>query len=141
MRATISFEADVDKVKDIMRSLVLEEVKTLDQAATCLAQSTREQLVEGISASLEHIQGVVQQLHQYRDMVNSFERARFETVLPQNADKPAFNINPDSDATVTSLRDIQQAVASMGQFDGFVDRINQHQEGEEVGEQDEPEEG
>tara|TARA_Y100001973_G_scaffold75849_1_gene110843 strand:+ start:245 stop:670 length:426 start_codon:yes stop_codon:yes gene_type:complete len=141
MRATISFDADVNKVKKIMRSLVLEEMNSLSEATTCLAEATPENLAKSITDSLEHIQGVLEQLHQYRDMVNSFDRARFETVLPQNVNTPAFNINPDTSATVTSLRDVQAAVAAMNHFDGFVDKINQQEAEQEDGEQDEPQEG
>ena len=83
MRATISFEADVNRVNDIMRSLVLEESNALQDALIALEKATADRIVEGISEALEHIHGVTSQLEQYRQMMVSFERARFETLLPQ----------------------------------------------------------
>jgi len=85
MRATISFEADVSRVNDIMRSLVLEESNALQDALNALEKATADRTVEGVSDALRHIYGVANQLEQYRQMMVSFEKARFETVIPQPA--------------------------------------------------------
>ena len=85
MRATLSFEADVTRVNDIMRSLVLEESNALQEALMALEKATADRIVEGISDALGHIYGVANQLEQYRNRVVSFERARFETMIPQDA--------------------------------------------------------
>ena len=111
MRATISFEADVSRVNDIMRSLVLEESNALQEAFISLEKATTDRIVEGISEALDHIYGVTNQLEQYRDMLVSFERARFETILPQAVPAPA-----------------QKVAQSMKKFDDFLDRINEESE-------------
>ena len=117
MRATIQFEADVSKVNDIMRSLVLEESNALQDAFIALEKATTDRLVEGISEALDHIYSVANQLEQYRDMVVSFERARFETIIPQPAPVPPSNPGQ-----------------SKKKFDDFLNRINEE-------EPDEPQEG
>ena len=73
MRATISFEADVSRVNDIMRSLVLEESNALQDALIALEKATADRIVEGILEALEHINGVTRQLEQYQQMMISFE--------------------------------------------------------------------
>ena len=115
MRATISFEADVSRVNDIMRSLVLEESNALQDALMSLEKATADSIIEGISDALGHIYGVANQLEQYRDMMVSFRRAKFDAMTEGKA---------PSSPPVNSLRDVQAAVAAMNQFDGFVDKIN-----------------
>ena len=134
MRATISFEADVNRVNDIMRSLVLEESNALQDALIALEKATADRIVEGISEALEHINGVASQLEQYRQMMVSFERARFETRLPQPVG------TEDIDLKVRSARD---AVDSLKQFEGFLDNINPlaDDNSERQSLDDEPEEG
>ena len=124
MRATIKFEAEVNKVKSIMRSLVLEETSALGDAIDCMesiaaATSTSERLIEGIDNSLEHILGVVQQLEQYRAMVVSFELARLGNDSA-SADPP-----PPEDLTVSAAvaQALQSQLASVKQFDKFVGSI------------------
>ena len=126
MRATISFEANVSRVNDIMRSLVLEESNALQEAFISLEKATTDRIVEGISEALDHIYGVTNQLEQYRDMLVSFERARFETILPQPVQNFENQINTNSR--------MNEAAKSMKQFDDFLDRINEE-------EPDEPQEG
>ena len=116
MRATINFEADVSRVNDIMRSLVLEESNALQDALISLEKATADRIVEGISEALEHIYGVANQLEQYRDMVVSFERARFETILPQSAKDPV--------PMVDNLEKLNQVKESMKKFDTFLDKIS-----------------
>ena len=126
MRATISFEADVTRVNDIMRSLVLEESNALQEALMSLERATADRIVEGISEALVHIHGVANQLEQYRDMVVSFERARFETMLPQ-----------ESGQVVHNLGELREAVEDMKNFDSFLSQVETQEEAEE----DESEEG
>lgn len=130
MRATISFEADVSRVNDIMRSLVLEESTALQDALLSLESATADRIVEGISDALGHLHSVANQLGQYRDMMVSFERARFETMLPQQVPE------------VSSFADVQNAAQNMGEFDSFLSKITDSEPGEEVSEPgNEPEEG
>ena len=121
MRATLSFEADASRVKDIMRSLVLEESNALQDAILSLEKATADRIVEGISEALDHIHGVASQLEQYRQMMVSFERARFETMIPQPASQ---GIEVGNMAQAKSLTE------QMQQFDNFLDKIN---EGDEDG--------
>tara|TARA_R110000824_G_scaffold317330_1_gene504552 strand:- start:8981 stop:9505 length:525 start_codon:yes stop_codon:yes gene_type:complete len=111
MRATISFEADIDKVNNIMQSLVLEETQALEEALNCMEGSTSDRLVNGINESLRHIYGVVRQLEQYRDMVASFERARLETVLPQ----PAQDNLGDLEGVRETLREAKKNLQGVDQ--------------------------
>ena len=115
MRATISFEADVSRVNDVMRSLVLEESNALQDALIALEKATADRIVEGISEALEHIQGVATQLEQYQQMMVSFEKARFETILPQAAGTPL---------TVSSSPQFKQDALNENRFNSFLDRIN-----------------
>ena len=128
MRATISFEADVNRVNDIMRSLVLEESNALQDALIALEKATSDRIVEGILEALEHIQGVARQLEQYQQMMVSFEKARFETILPQ----PSSSTIP----VVDSLEKLNEVKESMQGLDSFLSRIS-----ESEGEPDEPKEG
>ena len=119
MRATISFETDVSRVSDIMRSLVLEESNALQDALIALEKATADRTVEGISEALEHIHGVANQLEQYRQMMVSFEKARFETLLPQSA---------SGAMEVSSMAQAHSVVEKMQQFDNFLDKINRGDE-------------
>ena len=128
MRATLSFEADVTRVNDIMRSLVLEESNALQEALMALEKATADRIVEGISDALGHIYGVANQLEQYRNMVVSFERARFETMIPQDA--------PSGEDVNATIHRLAQA-AGEARFDNFLERINEESEDEN----DEPQKG
>ena len=143
MRATISFDIEVDQVEPTMAILIAQEADTLRAAADMIdvQPGPRNMVLEEVTEALRLMNETSAQLEQYRSMLVSFERARFETVMPQDVNTPAFNINPDSAAAMNSLRDVQVAVASMNQFDGFVNKINQHDEEQGDGEQDEPQEG
>ena len=126
MRATISFEADVAKVNDIMRSLVLEESNVLQDALLSLEKATTDRLVEGISEALEHVHSVATQLEQYRATVVSFEQAKFQTMLPQPAPAPPLKVqDPEQRATsvIDSPRALRNAVESMEAFNGFVEKM------------------
>ena len=125
MRATISFEADVSRVNDIMRSLVLEESNALQEALMSLEKATSDRIVDGISDALTHIHGVANQLEQYRDMMVEFERSRFETILPQPVAQPATNVVQDKGQFVRNMNELRDALDNIKQFDNFVDLINE----------------
>ena len=116
MRATISFEADVSRVNDIMRSLVLEESNALQDALIALEKATADRIVEGISEALEHIYGVASQLEQYRQMMASFKKARFETILPQEADTRPL---------LQTMGEVKEAAQVLRNFDNFLDKIGE----------------
>ena len=125
MRATISFEADVSRVNDIMRSLVLEESNALQDALIALEKATADRTVEGVSEALEHIHGVASQLEQYRQMMVSFERARFETILPQPADSiPDVVVDDDiAGPMAEATQEAAETAQQMKQFNDFLSRI------------------
>ena len=122
MRATVSFETDISRVNDIMRSLVLEESNALQDALVSLEKTTSDRIVEGISDALGHIHGVARQLEQYQQMMVSFEKARFQTMIPQPADM------------VQNLSQLREVTETMKKFDNFIESIKEEQP-------DEPQEG
>ena len=126
MRATINFEVDVERVQETMGAVVREELQPLHQAMDLLEISQPQDLHDGISQALEILAGVANQLQQYRDMLASFERARFETLLPQPADGQL----------VESIAAAQNTVEKMQQFDSFLSQITPPE-----GQADDPEEG
>ena len=126
MRATINFEVDVERVQETMGAVVREELQPLHQAMDLLEISKPQDLHDGITQALEILGAVANQLEQYRDMLASFERARFETLLPQTADGQL----------VESIAAAQNTVEKMQQFDSFLSQITPPE-----GEADDPEEG
>ena len=125
MRATINFEVDVDRVQEIMTALVLQEVVPLHNANELIEGVKPQQLHAGLASALENIHGVTRQLEQYRDMVASFEKARFETLLPQ----PSRGVGENMLQTPQSAHHIKQ-------FEEFLEKIN-----EGAPDDSEPEEG
>ena len=125
MRATINFEADVSRVNDIMRSLVLEESNALQEALMSLERATSDRIVEGISEALEHIHGVARQLQQYQQMMASFEKARFQTMIPQPAQGAPLAVAARSEdgPLAEAIRDTAETSRQMGEFNEFLSRI------------------
>ena len=77
------------------------------------------------------------QLRQYQNMLVSFERARFETMLPRDAplhSATEATPEPDTPANVGDLvqimREVKSAVEAMGSFNNFLDRIKDLEEEE-----------
>jgi len=121
MRATISFDIDLDKVEDTMAALIGQQSDSLRVAANILSNPGRETLLDEVSSALGVLEETTAQLHQYRNMLMNFERAKYDTILPQN--------------TTQSVANLGQAVESLNQFGDFIDRINS-QEGESEGTED-----
>jgi len=138
MRATIKFEADVSRVNDIMRSLVLEESNALQDALVSLEKATAERIMEGISEALEHIHGVARQLEQYQRMMVSFEKAKFETIIPQPALGDPTNLEKLKTETsetlnlVRNAEELQQVAQQAENFGNFIDKLNHFSEGKSV---------
>jgi len=118
MRATINFEADVGRVQQIMWALAFQEMDPLHQAMDFVETAKPHELHEGITNALDLIHGVATQLEQYRAMLISFEKARFDTVVPQSADKSINNI-------VDNMSEVKQAAKTMENFDNFLSKINE----------------
>ena len=117
MRATINFEVDVDRVQETMGAVVREELQPLHQAMDLLEVSKPQDLREGISKALEILGAVATQLKQYRDMMVSFEKARFETVLPQPADAANLKVSGD---VFDNLNDLRESLNNMKDFENFL---------------------
>jgi hypothetical protein len=93
-----------------------------------LVETTKPQdLHQGLSEALEILGAVSSQLAQYRDMITSFEKARFETLLPQPA---------DSSALMETIGEVKEAANIIEKFDDFLGQI-----GQEVPNGGDPEEG
>jgi hypothetical protein len=116
MRATISFETDVDEVEGTMAVLACSEEHNLRAAADLLSNFT---VLDGsvlgtITEALRLLDMSTDQLRQYQNMLVNFERARFETLVPQSA-PPSIN----------TMQEAQQAMNNMSHFDKFLDKVNE----------------
>ena len=129
MRATISFETDLDKVEETMCSLVSQESHTLRVASNILSNVDRTTLLEEVNEALDLVRQATSQLQQYRDMLVNFERAKFETILPQPATQSVANLG--------------DAVANLNKFGNFIERLNESSEEPTSGEENDlqPQEG
>jgi hypothetical protein len=125
MRATISFQTEVERVNGVMLALAKQETDNIRSNAHVIETAKPHEVHEKINEALDGLYESVNQLEQYRDMLLSFERARFETTLPQPANQPdKFKLSENLNA----LR-----------FDNFVNQmVGSEEEGTE---DDEPEEG
>jgi hypothetical protein len=136
MRATINFEVDVDQVENTMATLVAMESDTLRAIADMIDVNPgpRTMVLEEVTEALRLLEETSAQLEQYKGMLLSFERARFETVLPQSAD----NAMPVTGQPINNLGELQNTVESMKDLQGFLDRINdQRKEGADAAPADE----
>ena len=111
-----------------MGMLAAQEAHSLRAAADLLDDNLagpRTQVLEDVTGALRLLQETSTQLQQYRDMLISFEQAKFKTILPQPADAPLL---PDMAA-------VKDTLGNMQQFEGFLDKIR------DEGEADDPKEG
>ena len=121
MRATINFEVDVDRVQQTMGALVREELHPLRQVIVTLEASKPQDLHDGISKALDILGTVANQLEQYRDMITSFEKARFETILPQTAEP----VGPSTASLLHAVQGAKGTVATMKKFDDFLQKVTE----------------
>ena len=133
MRATISFDIELDKVEETMSALVSQQSSALRVAANILDNAGNTTLLEEVTGAIDLLQEATSQLQQYQQMLTSFEKAKFETMLPQQA--PAST--PVQTQAVTeaakNIEGLQETLKAMSDFGSFVDRINnQAQEEEEA---------
>ena len=126
MRATINFETNVDEILNVMFSLMGLEAERLHDTANALYEADDTSAISILDRAVQDTQLAYLQLQQYRDMLLSFEKARFETRLPQ----------PAGGHVVESLAAVQDTAQKMQQFDTFLSKI---QAAEGTG--DDPEEG
>ena len=141
MRATISFETDVDQVEGTMAVVACSEEHNLRAAADILGNYTvlDGSLLDAITEALRLLDMSATQLRQYQQMLISFERARFETMLPQEAPATipvqAAETNTRNSLSagdlVRDIKELRATLESMDEFGSFVDRINQQNNEEE----------
>ncbi len=133
MRATISFETDVDQVEGTMAVVACAEEHNLRCAADILGNYTvlDGSLLDAITEVLRVLDSSTEQLRQYQQMLVSFEKAKFETMLPQQA--PA-SVPVQAQAVTEAPKNIeglQETLRAMNEFGSFVDRINNQAQEEE----------
>ena len=151
MRATISFDIDVDEVEDTMGMLVAQEADTLRAVADMIdvQPGPRTMVLEEVTEALRLLQETSTQLQQYKEMLISFEQAKYSTILPQSCAESPINVVPETTTPATAARalpnvgemvrnltELQTSLSAMTEFGSFVDKIN-HSE-EESGEHNEP---
>ena len=85
MRATISFDIDLEKVEDTMATLVSQEASTLLVTANILENVGHGPLLQEVTEAVDILNESVSQLRQYKDMLISFEQAKYNTMIPQSA--------------------------------------------------------
>lgn len=113
MRATISFDVELDRVKETMQSLVQQEGEQLYEAIELLSEVRVKNLQRDIEDVLERVESSLYQLRQYRDMVISFKNI-------QQSGVGATEGTP----TEPPPLDMSRLAEQMSNFDGFLDRIN-----------------
>lgn len=133
MRATVSFEVEVERVPETMRCLVLEESHILNGAIETLESVTAESLGPDLASVLGHLRQTTHQLEQYQAMLLGFERARLESLTPPAA--PEEPVQPDA---IKSLSEARTAVHKMKKFDNFISQMQPSEEhttdSDEIGE-------
>ena len=113
MRATISFDVELERVKETMQSLVQQESAQLYEAIELLADVRVKSLQGDIEDVLECIEAISYQLRQYRDMVVSFKNIQ----------------NPGGESSQSKMPsappvNMSELAEQMSNFDGFLERIN-----------------
>ena len=139
MRATINFDIDLDRVEDTMATLVSQEAATLHVTANILDNLGHGPLLQEVTEALDLLQETTSQLLQYRDMLTSFEQAKFQTMLPQEAPATTpVQATPRTEAPklsagemVRNIKELQSTLGAMNEFGSFVDRLNESAQEEE----------
>ena len=117
MRATISFETDVDEVEGTMAVLACSEEHNLRAAADLLSDFTvlDGSVLDAITEVLRLVDMSAGQLRQYQQMMLSFEKAKFETMLPQ----PVEQAIP----VVDNMEKLNEVKKNMQGLESFLDKI------------------
>ena len=131
MRATISFDIELDKVEETMSALVSQQSSTLRVAANILDNAGDTTLLEEVTEAIDLLQEATSQLQQYQQMLTSFERAKFETMLPQQTPAPVPVQAQAVTEAAKNIEGLQETLKAMNEFGSFVDRINNQAQEEE----------
>lgn len=113
MRATISFETGVEQVEGTMAVLACSEEHNLRAAADILSNYTvlDGSVLDAVTEVLRLLDESTTQLRQYQQMIVSFEKSKFETIVPQ--------------AATQSMGDVATTLANIDKFGSFIDRLNE----------------
>ncbi len=113
MRATISFETGVAQVEGTMAVLACSEEHNLRAAADILSNYTvlDGSVLDAVTEVLRLLDESATQLRQYQQMIVSFEKSKFETIVPQ--------------AATQSMGDVATTLANIDKFGSFIDRLNE----------------
>ena len=141
MRATISFDIELDKVEETMSALVSKQSTTLRIAANILDHASNTTLLEEVTEAIDLLQEATSQLQQYQEMLASFEKAKFETMLPQQASAPVPVQAQDVTDAAKNIKGFQETLRAMNEFGSFVGRINRQTQEEEVQNESQTQEG
>ena len=119
MRATISFETDLDEVEGTMAVLACSEEHNLRAAAVLLSNFTvlDGSVLDAITEALRLLDMSVGQLRQYQQMMLSFEKAKFETMLPQSVEQAI--------PVVDNMEKLNEVKKNMQGLESFLDRITE----------------
>ena len=131
MRATISFDVEVEQVENTMAVLAAQEAANLRAAADMIdvQPGPRNMVLEEINLALSLIQETASQLEQYKSMLLSFERARYETMVPQPADDTnmelteAMAADQPTAADLKSFSDLQTTLDAIQGFESFMNPL------------------
>jgi len=115
MRATISFEIDVDKVEETMAALVEQQSDTLRLVTNILDNVGKSTLLEEVTEALDLLEQASLQLQQYRQMLVGFEKSKFETLLPQSAEQPI--------PVIDNIEKLNEAKKNMQGLESFLGKI------------------
>ena len=115
MRATISFELELDKVESTMATLVSQESDTLRIVTNILDNVGEGPLLPKVSEAIALLQEATNQLQQYHQMLAGFEKAKFETLLPQ----PAEQTIP----VIDNIEKLNEAKKNMQGLETFLNKI------------------
>ena len=126
MRATISFDIDLEKVEDTMATLVSQEASTLLVTANILENVGHGPLLQEVTEAVDILNESVSQLRQYKDMLISFEQAKYNTMIPQSAppELPLETTSRSVGEMVKNLRQAQDTLKNVGKFEEFVSRMS-----------------
>ena len=141
MRATISFDIELDKVEETMNALVSKQSTTLRIAANILDHASNTTLLEEVTEAIDLLQEATSQLQQYQEMLASFEKAKFETMLPQQASAPVPVQAQDVTDAAKNIKGFQETLRAMNEFGSFVGRINSQTQEEEEQNESQTQEG
>lgn len=141
MRATISFDIELDKVEETMSALVSKQSTTLRIAANILDHASNTALLEEVTEAIDLLQEATSQLQQYQEMLASFEKAKFETMLPQQASAPVPVQAQDVTDAAKNIKGFQETLRAMNEFGSFVGRINSQTQEEEEQNESQTQEG